>query len=478
MHRFSYRGKPYIFDYENLVFAELDELFEKCFDYIENKVSWEKVSEEFGEAAGEALSNIEEFVESGTFFSAEKRSFSLPGKYSVGLISLPPVHNCNLRCTYCFAEQGKVFAGPEKFFTKDILEKALRYIYYEYLPDCKKYRIDFISGGEPLLNFDIIKQVKEISDTLFQETGKQLEIWLCTNGTCFTDDIIDFLDKNHISIGISLDGDERANDLIRIDAAGRGTYERIVNSIRKIKTGEYSKNLKDIWGMVVITSKTQSLKDILIHHRKIGLKNVQMKIVRLKKNSPYSVNSGNIEKIKGLYDELFDFFTDELEKSSIEYVKMILNDNDFAGKIVRRLLMRYLVLNRCQAGKNKVSIAANGDMYPCDSFVGMEQFRLGNVLTGVEDENRFCKMSVCSNSVCTDCWARFVCGGDCYHNSYLVNDEIDQPDGVICQLEKHIIYRTLIYLNEMAEKHLNLYEYLQNLLSKREIIKQGGVDNG
>jgi len=133
MHRFSYRGKPYIFDYENLVFAELDELFEKCFDYIENKVSWEKVSEEFGEAAGEALSNIEEFVESGTFFSAEKRSFSLPGKYSVGLISLPPVHNCNLRCTYCFAEQGKVFAGPEKFFTKDILEKALRYIYYEYL---------------------------------------------------------------------------------------------------------------------------------------------------------------------------------------------------------------------------------------------------------------------------------------------------------------------------------------------------------
>ena len=471
-HRFTYNGSQYIFDYENFVFAELDALFDKCFDYLEDKITWEALYDQFGADAYEALTEIEKLTDSDTFYSEKLRVFNLPAEYKTGLLSLPPVHNCNLKCAYCFAEQGNVFQSPEKKFTKEMLEKALRFIYYEYMTDCQKYRIDFVSGGEPLLNIEIIKQVKEISDVLYEKTGKPMEIWVCTNGTCFTPDILNFFNKNHINIGISIDGNKQLQDTLRKDAKGNGTYDRIVQSIRRIQeSNEYSKSLKDIWGLVVITSYTPSLVDILMHHREIGLKNVQMKIVRLKKDSPYAINLDNVEEMKSKYTELFDFFYKDLEKGSVEYVKMILNDNDFAGKIIRRLLMRYLVLNRCQAGKNKISIAANGDMYPCDSFVGIQDFKIGNVLTGIMDNKKFDQLSVTSNIICSACWARYVCGGDCYHNSYLTNGIVTYPDSVICILEKHIIHLSLIFLDKMANEQPDLYTYLQNLLHKREALK-------
>lgn len=471
-HRFSYNGKQYIFDYENLILAELDQLFADCFDYIEGKTEWQDLIGRHGLDAEEAIDDIAKFAEANTFYSKKKRVFSLPDSYDTGLLSLPPVHTCNLRCAYCFAEQGDVFQAPERKFTRKMLEKALRYVYYDYLPSCKKYRIDFVSGGEPFLYFEVIQQVREIADILYQETGKPMEMWVCTNGTCFTPEILSFLDKNHINIGISIDGEQSVHDAIRVDADKKGTYDRIVSAIHTIKNSkEYSKNLKDIWGLVVVTSCTPNLVDILVHHRRLGLKNVQMKIVRLKKDSPYAIHSGNVDQLQEKYTQLFEFFSRELERDSVDYVKMILNDNDFAGKIIRRLLMRYLVMNRCQAGKNKVSIAANGDMYPCDSFVGMPEFKIGNVLTGVDGKQSFRDLSVVSNEICSKCWARYVCGGDCYHNSYLASGYVTKPDEVICKLEKHIIQLALIYLDEMANEHPDKYEYLQNFLRKRESMK-------
>ena len=471
-HRFTNQDKYYIFDYGNLVFAELDTLFTNCFDYLENKITWENLYSQYGQASIDAMEELENLAKNNTFFSDEKRVVSLPSEYATGLISLPPVHRCNLKCSYCFAEQGKVFKEEEKKFTKEMVEKALRFIYYEYLPDCKKYRIDFVSGGEPLLNFDIIETVKEVSDRLYTETGKPMEIWVCTNGTCFTPDILNYFNENHINIGISLDGDKPIQDAMRKDAHGRGTYDRIIRWIDEIHSSkEYSKRLKDIWGMVVVTNQTPSLVEILKHHRKAGFKNVQMKIVRLKKDSPYAITLNNVEAMKEKYTDLFAFFLKELESGSVDYVKMILNDNDFAGKIIRRLLMRYLVVNRCQAGKNKVSIAANGDMYPCDSFVGMKEFKIGNVLTGLEKCQIFKQLSVISNEHCRECWAKYVCGGDCYHNCYLTNKDIEKPDQVICILEQHVIHLSLLYLDTMANEYPELYAYLQNMLQKREALK-------
>lgn len=473
-YRFSHNGKRYAFDFVHLLLAELDELFDRCFDLMEGMIAFHEIAGIFGEeACREALDSLDELIENGFFYGNQEVIYTLPKAYSLGLLSLPTVHACNLRCAYCFAEHGERFKEEERQFTDEMVEKALRYVYYQYMPNCEKYRIDFVSGGEPLLNFDIIREVRRVSDELFRETGKPLEMWVCTNGTVFTPDVLSFLDEQRMNIGISLDGDRETHNATRRDANGDGTYDRVVKAIREIKESDvYSRKLKDIWGLVVITSQTKSIRDILIHHRGIGLKNVQMKLVRLKKDSSFAVTEENVGRVMAMYTELFEFFTEQLSSGSVDYLKMILNDNDFAGKIVRRLLMRYVVINRCQAGKNKVSIAANGDLYPCDSFVGTEEYRLGNIFTGLHKQP-FADMTIHQNTSCCNCWARFVCGGDCYHNSYLVNGAVDEPDTVICQLEKHLIREALVFVDLMSNEYPDTYAYLQNFLNTRDSLQKG-----
>lgn len=474
-YRFSHNSRRYAFDFAHLLLAELDELFDQCFDWADGMTTPQEIAEIFGkEACQEALESLCELIGNGFFYGDQDVIYTLPKAYPIGLLSLPTVHACNLRCAYCFAEHGERFQSEERQFTGEMVEKALRYVYYEYMPQCKRYRIDFVSGGEPLLNFDIIRDVRRVSDELLKETGKPLEIWVCTNGTVFKPDVLSFLDEHRINIGISLDGDRETHDAMRKDANGEGTYDRVVKAIRDIKESDiYSRKLKDIWGLVVITSRTKSIRDILIHHRGIGLKNVQMKLVRLKKDAPFAITAENVNRMMAMYTELFDFFKEQLMVGSVDYLKMILNDNDFAGKIIRRLLMRYVVISRCQAGKNKVSIAANGDLYPCDSFVGTEEYRLGNIFTGLNKQLPFADMTIHQNASCRNCWARFVCGGDCYHNSYLVNGAIDEPDTVICQLEKHLIREALVFVDLMSNEYPDTYAYLQNFLNTRDTMQKG-----
>lgn len=468
-YRFYENNIPYAFDYVHLTLAELDELYNDCLDLIEENVTKAELIQKWGqEEVDEALEALNGLFEQGLFYTNIEQKYNFDKVKEKGLISLPPVHQCNLQCPYCFAQQGKVYKGDERKFTYDMVDKALRFVYYDYMPQCKKYRIDFVSGGEPLLNFDVIKYVKQVGDQLYKETNKPLELWLATNGTLLTDEVVEYLDKNNINIGISLDGDEAQHDLLRKDMSGNGTYHKIVNNIKRIQESKvYSRHTKDIWGLVVITSKTRSLVDILVHHHTLGFKNVQMKIVRLDKSSEYAINETCVEKIKEMYTELFDFFTEELKKKRITYLKMILNDNDFAGKIVRRLLLRYVVESRCQAGKNKVSIAANGDIYPCDSFVGMEKYRMGNIFeSGIQSE--FASITTEKREACSKCWAKYICGGDCYHNSCLVNGSIYEPDAIICEIEKHVIRKALVYIDQLSNKEPSQYEYLIELLSKRE----------
>lgn len=468
--RFKEKDSVYAFDYAHLALAELDELYNDCFDYYEETTSYDNLLKKWSEdEIKEATTSLEELFEEGYYFSKDEVNYQFLEDYNKGLISLPPVHQCNLQCSYCFADQGKVFHGEERSFTLEQVEKTLRFIYYNYMKDYKKYRIDFVSGGEPLLNFDVIRHVKQVSDKLYEESKKPMELWLCTNGTLLTDEIIKYLDENNINIGISLDGDESQHDLIRRDVTGQGTYQKIVNNIARIKNNkELTRHTKDIWGLVVITSKTKSLVEILKHHESIGLKNVQMKIVRLEKDSEYAITKENLPELKQKYDELFDFFHEELNTNSVKYIRMILNDNDFAGKIVCRLLLRYVVQNRCQAGKSKVSIAANGDLYPCDSFVGMEEYKLGNINGELKKENPFLKLTIQTNDPCSNCWARYLCGGDCYHNSCLVNESIYKPDEIICEVEQHVIRRALIYLNDLTNRAPSQHEFLVELLEKRQ----------
>jgi uncharacterized protein len=404
-------------------------------------------------------------------FFAKRREFQKP-IYKEAFISLAPVHACNLKCKYCFAQHGNNYQDRDIKFTKDSLRKSLRYIYLEYFKDIYKFRFDFVSGGEPLLAFDMVQEVVAFCNEMKENHNKVTKIWLCTNATLISQQILKYLNSKGINIGISLDGPKMENDRYRIYKNGKSTYNKVINNMIYIRNSNgLSNNLKSIWGLVVITNQTKSLIDIIKHHKEVGFSSVQMKIVR-SNNKDYEINLDNINHIKNLYEELVSFFKKNIINNDTSYLKMILNDNDYFGKIIRRLILRYTVINRCQAGKNKVSITANGDMYPCDSFVGNKEFQIGNAIRNELYENVFSDIYTYNRSTCTDCWARYVCGGDCFHNSYLKNGDIQQPDIAYCDLERHLIQLAIVLLCNINLYNPTCFNDLERTLSIRNRLEK------
>ena len=139
-----------------------------------------------------------------------------------------------------------------------------------------------------------------------------------------------------------------------------------------------------------------------------------------------------------MYSELFDFYKKEWDAGRYKHIMMTINDFDFSGKIFRRLALEIHVKNRCMFGNRKVSIQANGNIYPCDSFVGMEEFCLGNIYKEIDKIKINKNISLFKCEECSNCWARYLCGGGCWYNSYIVNQNVFKPDSVICSLKKYV----------------------------------------
>lgn len=156
--------------------------------------------------------------------------------------------------------------------TKENLLKALEYIYFDYFKDISAFRFDFVSGGEPLLNFETIKSIVEVCET-FVKRGKTTKFWLCTNGIINKKEIFHFLDKHRFNIGISLDGTKKDNDNYRVFKDGASSYNQVINTLKDILTeSTYTRNFKNVWILVVITSETQSLVTILKHLKQKWIK--------------------------------------------------------------------------------------------------------------------------------------------------------------------------------------------------------------
>ncbi len=377
----------------------------------------------------------------------------------VAYLTFAPTYKCNFRCTYCFGEHGDKYSGNEREFTKESLLKMLKYFFEVAFPQAEQYRIDFVSGGEPLLGFEIIKMaVAHIEEYTIQKK-KQVSIWLCTNGALLTDDIIEYLSRHNISIGISIDGEKKYNDINRIDANGMGTYDRICKGIALIRNNKnVSEKFKCLWGLCTATNENCNFVEILNHMKQLGFSNVQIRLIRSNKN--YDIN-----KIITQYDRLSEFLIESYRKGDLTYLKMILNDNDQFGKILKRIILNAISIRRCDAGINKITICPDGTIYPCDSLVGIHEFTIGNI----NNKNKRDKMKIDINKIryCKNCDIKYLCGGDCYFNSYMKTGSVFEPDSEFCKIQRYLLELAIVLRYKMETMNNDLY----NALSKEVKIK-------
>lgn len=380
-------------------------------------------------------------------------------------LSFTPVHNCNLNCSYCFAKQGKNFKNKNKEITDDVVNGALRFVKKWIQKSNDTIRIDLVGGGENFLNTSGVKIIVE--NEIIQQDN--IPVFICTNGTIYDDNVKKILMNKNVYLGISLDGDKENNDHNRLDKLGKSVYPVVMNNIKKIKEEliKYNSHLNDLWALVVITAKTDSLVKILKHHKKVGFSSIQMKLVRSKKRFTES----EINHINILYDEMTEYFISKVNIGQIEEVKMILNDNDYFGKILKRLILNQHYLNRCKAGQNKFAFTVNGDIYPCDAFVGIKEFYLGNVFdleSGII-ANNFTNLETEMRSPCKDCWAKDLCGSDCMSDCYMKTGDIFCVSDDFCAIQKNII-KNAIYLFYTISHHEELFLILNDFLRIRDFM--------
>lgn len=375
-------------------------------------------------------------------------------KYS-NIISFPIVHRCNLKCKYCFAKSGETYKGKNKEFKRETIRYIFDFLENILNSEMSDIRLEFVSGGETFLNKNLYKDIMTYTKDVAESKSLNMKVFTLTNGTTMDEDILQYVFDNNIFLGISIDGPKDIHNFHRPFHNNKNSYDVVINNINKL-----FENKSSIWIVSVITSYTKSLIDILNHNKSLGSKSMEMRIMRGKDEYGLAMTNKNVEYFKNLYFE----FTQYL-KENIDDIMLILNDYDTFGKIIKRLLVKEKVIYRCQAGKSKFSFTAEGDVYPCDSFVGNNEYLIGNVFTKEVNRNvlnTFLDMNVYNIFPCNKCDFKFLCGGDCYYNSY-----INHNDFIYCNLQKYLCKLAIDLIYYIQEKDYKAYIKLQNFSKVR-----------
>ena len=326
----------------------------------------------------------------------------------VKALCLHIAHTCNLNCSYCFASQGK-YHGERAIMSYEVGKRALDFL-MENSGTRKNLEVDFF-GGEPLMNFQVVKDLVAYARSVEKERGKNFRFTLTTNGVLVDDDVIQWANKECSNVVLSLDGRKEIHDRFRVDYAGKGSWEKIVPKFQKFVE---ARGGKDYYMRGTFThANPDFLKDIQ-QMLDLGFNELSMEPVVCAAGDPSALTEEDLTIVMDQYEKLAQLMLqkDKEGKPFTFYHYMI----DLTGGpcIYKRI-------SGCGSGTEYMAVTPWGDLYPCHQFVGEERFKLGNIWDGVtnkEVQNEFAACNVYAHAECRDCWARLYCSGGCAANAY------------------------------------------------------------
>jgi len=438
---FSYNNEYYLYDFQGGVIVQTNNFL---YAILEKHYHNQKLS-----SREQRL--VDEFLRCNLLQYINDEPDPDPLQNEVAYLSFAPTYKCNFRCTYCFGNHGEKYTGFPREFTDDSLLRMLDYFFNHAFPYAKRYRIDFVSGGEPLLGEAIIKQTINYVEDNISSCGKSVSIWLCTNASLLTEEIIEWLSMHNVAIGVSIDGRKQHNDAYRTDADGNGTYDRICSGIALVKNSKKaSKKFRNMWGLCTATNENCDFIDILEHMKSLGFQHVQIRLIRSEKEY-------NVDRILSEYTRLADTLVIMFSNNDLSYFRMIINENDQFGKVLKRIMLNHILIRRCNAAVNKITICPDGTIYPCDSLVGMQKFLLGNLNHSMSLKYTYRDVTVDSINTCRACEIKYLCGGDCYYNSYMKTGSQFEPDPEFCRIQKHLIQLAIMLRYKIEKIDIRLY---------------------
>lgn len=451
IHKFKQDNEYYVIDVNSGSVHMVDELVYDLLD--ENKLrKEEELIKEFSGKYNEndikeALADIKELKGEGMLYSMDLYEDIAQNDKSESYIKalcLNIIHDCNLKCKYCFADEGEYKGGKRKMMSVEIGKKAIDFVIEKSGPR-KNIEVDLF-GGEPLMAFNNIKEIVDYAREQEKIHGKNIRFTMTTNATLLNDENMEYLDKNMGNIVLSIDGRKEVNDNVRIRFDGSGSYDAILPKI-KTMVSRRDKS-KQYYARGTFTRENTDFFEDVMALANEGFDEISIEPVVLPDEHELSLREEDLPTIFEQYDKLYE-----------EMLKRHREGNDFkfyhfnidlqGGPCV------YKRISGCGAGHEYVAITPDGEVYPCHQFVGNKDFLLGNIFDknmDMELSNKFRKAHIYNKPMCKECWARFYCSGGCQANNFNFNGDMHIPYEIGCKMQKKRIECAIALKSKIMEE--------------------------
>lgn len=450
IHRFSQGGIDFVLDINSGAIHVVDDVVMAVLDYYPMSSVVDTVRQ-LAEVYDEkeiraAISEVDELIDEGLLYS-EEEIFPIAFKRTIKALCLNVSHDCNMRCKYCFASQGD-YEGRRELMPLETGKAALDFL-VKNSEGRRNLEVDFF-GGEPLMNFDVVKELVSYGRKIEKEHGKNFRFTITTNGLLLDDEKIDYINEHMDNVVMSIDGRKEVNDSIRPLVGGGGSYDLIVAKFKRLieKREELG---KQYFVRGTFTALNTDFFEDVKHLRDLGFKNISIEPVVTDPGSPFEIKKSDLDKIFEQYDEL----AEDLAKNK-EYNFFHFNiDLEQGPCMIKRI-------SGCGAGLDYLAVTPNGDLYPCHQFVGDEDFIVGNVFEGISPDAekltmKFARASAQEKEKCRQCWAKYYCSGGCHANAYNMNGDIMTPYEIGCLMEKKRVECSIyLYTRRKLDEENNL----------------------
>ena len=386
----------------------------------------EKLPQYTAEELREAYGELYGLYKDGALFTEDDYE-----KYSETMVRSPiksmclnVAHDCNLRCEYCFAQTGD-FGGERCIMPPETGRRAIDFL-IENSANRENIELDFF-GGEPLMAWDTVVETVRYARSVEKNHGKKFRFTITTNGLLLDDDKIDFINREMVNVVLSLDGRKDVTDRIRKTLNGKSAYDVIVPKFQKLVQ---SRGDKDYYVRATFTKYNLDFTDDIIHLRELGFEQLSAEPVVTDINEPYAITESDLPRVFSEYDRLCEVMMNR-EKDKFNFFHFMV-DLDQGPCAIKRL-------RGCGCGNDYVAIDPNGNIYPCHQFVGIDDWKMGNLYDGSFDndiKSIFAATHVYSKQGCRDCWAKFFCSGGCNANSFIYEGDVKKPHKLSCEMQK------------------------------------------
>lgn len=379
----------------------------------------------------EVIGDVRALQEDGSLFSDDPyRDAVIDFKQRnavVKALCLHVAHDCNLGCKYCFADEGE-YMGRRALMSYEVGRQALDFL-IQNSGSRVNLEVDFF-GGEPLMNWDVVKQLVAYGRSQEKEHNKKFRFTITTNGVLLTDEILDFVNKEMGNIVLSIDGRKEVNDRMRPFRNGNGSsYDLIMPKFKKVAESRHQDNY---YVRGTYTHFNMDFASDVLHLADEGFKQISVEPVVAAPTEPYAIREEDVPELCAEYDRLAKEILSRRRKGNGFNFFHFMIDLTGGPCIYKRI-------SGCGAGTEYLAVTPWGDLYPCHQFVGNTDFLLGNVYDGIQNkelQDRFKLCNVYARESCKDCFAKFWCSGGCSANAYHFSGDINGSYEIGCELQR------------------------------------------